>query len=442
MHSGRSLTGVVLVSAMWLSCASMAAQSTLPAERRTDDEFGSPDHDSRQRLDLTVSAVGAYDDDLLNDLVLPTLGAGSNVLVAPQRGGTYESLSAQLAYTRKFRESTFAASGRSMAQHLQGLGQDITYQHEAALGFDFHRRGTQIALQQSYTAFSLYAIQTAPSLFQADIAALPLLATDEAIAASPGWRSVSSLEFNQTLSRRVMLSASSTLWYTSIDNTAAKLRQDLASAHITYQFKRDLGLVTGYQVQRGDYQSVFGVQRVDVQNIDLGLRYNHALSFSRRTTVGFSSGPVLVQDPQTGTTQYTVGGEARLNHQLGRTWQATAAVSRGVTFVDGFQSPFLGDTVAVNLGGLLRRRVEFSIGGSAWRGRILQSTDPSADRNETATGTSRLRMVLTPSIALTAEYRYFHYRFSVMPLLIAGIQPRTDLNSVRVGVDFGLPIFR
>ena len=52
-----------------------------------------------------------------------------------------------------------------------------------------------------------------------------------------------------------------------------------------------------------------------------------------------------------------------------RSWQATAAYTRGVTFIDGFTSPFLGDTVAVNLGGNLRRRAGLTFGGGFWSGR-------------------------------------------------------------------------
>lgn len=442
MHSRRLFAGFVVASAVWLSCVPIAFAQALPTERRTGDLFGGHGRESHERLDLTVSILGAYDDDLLNDLILPTLGAGANGLAAPQKGGTYESVSAQLAYVKKFRESTFGASGRTMAQHLQGIGRDISYQHAAALGYDLHHRGTQISVQQTYTAFTLFALQTTPSLFRSDVAALPSLVTDEAVASAPGWRSVSGIDLSQSLGPRVTLTASATMGYTNIDSTAGRLRQDLAAARLTFHLTRDLGLVTGYQVERGDFSGFAGSERVDVQNVDLGLHYDHALSFSRRTTVGFSSGPVLVRDPVRGTTQYTMGGETRLNHQLGRTWQATAAFNRGVTFVDGFMSPFLGDTVAVNIGGALSRRTELTVGGSAWNGRVVQSGQPATDRNESLTGTSRLRILLSPSMALTAEYRYFHYRFNAAPVLIGTLPPWADLNSVRIGFDIGLPLFR
>jgi len=437
MPRAAVIAGAGILAAALAATVPAGAQS-LPDPRRLPSLFGPGSSDGRQQLDLTVTALAANADDI----VLQDVESGLSGL-SPHGSGTYESASVQLGYVRRFRSSTFSANGRSVAQHFQGLGNPVGFQRALSVGYDVHRRGTRIAVGQSVNQFPLFALQPVPSLFNADVAELAPPVADDAVASVSARRYITSADMTQMLGGRASLAASLRIVNTSLDGGAATLRQDIASAHLTYHLTRDLGLVTGYGVQRGSYRFPIGTtDRTDIQNIDLGLSYNRALSFSRRTSVTMSSGPVLVRNPVTRTTEYTLGGEARINHQMRRSWQATAAYTRGVTFMDGFGSPFLGDTIAANIGGNLRRRVELTLGGGFWRGTVVgapgDQTGAPSDRSESVNGTSRLTIVLSQTTALTGEYRYVHYQLSALPLF-AGVPLWIDRGSVRVSIDLRIP---
>jgi hypothetical protein len=437
------LRACVAAMALMTVCAAgvspLGAQE-LPAERRlpllTGGAVSTPD----QRLDLSVSVLAGVADDDASDF-----GRGFG-RTAPQERNTYESLGLQLGYVRKFQLSTLAVAGRGVGRYFQGAGGRMHVQPAVSGGYDFRRRGTRVLLEHVANQFPLFAAGAgiATRLFSTGLAELPAVASDDASVAMAARRYSTSASFAQEIGVRFALTAEATAVYTTVNGGAATLRQNIGLARLTYRLTRDVGIIGGYRGQQGAYRFAAGggPTRVDVHDIDLGLAYDRPLSFSRRTRMGFSVRPVAIRDLQGRSMRYAVGGEARVNRELGRTWQGTAGFSRGVTFVDGFTAPFFGDTIAVSVSGNLQRRVAVTLGGDYWSGRATPSAggEAAADRSRRATATGRIDIALSPTAVFIAEYRYFHSRFDAAAVPVIGLARQIDRSSLRVGVDVRLPL--
>ena len=92
-------------------------------------------------------------------------------------------------------------------------------------------------------------------------------------------------------------------------------------------------------------------------NIDVGIDYNRPLSFSRRATLAFGTGSTAVQD-YTGT-HYHLTGNANLNYELNRTWNASLGYTRDAQFLENVRQSVFADSLLASLHGLFTRRFEF-----------------------------------------------------------------------------------
>ncbi len=434
---------VVCVCASALSLVPSSARAQLfPIEGRVPSLFASGGDGGRQRLDMTVSTQAVSE----NDLILPDLQSGFGL--SPVPSNTFESVGVDLSYVRTFRESKFGVTGRTVLQSFPTVGSALSVQRAVSVAYDLQHRGTHLSMQQSVNRFPLFSPDTAPGVFGGDVGATavalaPAPVQNEAVASISALDATTNVSLSQSLGRRVTLTSIGVVSYTTLGDSAASMRMYDASANLTFQLTRDVGLVAGYGVQQGSYRfaTVPVPSLFNLQNVNLGLAYQHALSFSRRTSIGFSSGPMLIRDPRNDVTQYVMGGEAHLTHQIGRTWQATASFNRSVTFLEGFLSPFLGDAGTATLGGQLSRRVTLSMIGSAWFGRDVSGGPASANWNQSAVGGVQTRIALSRTMAFTTDARYTRYRFATLPAFVTAVPLWIDQPSVRVGFDLWLPLF-
>jgi hypothetical protein len=137
---------------------------------------------------------------------------------------------------------------------------------------------------------------------------------------------------------------------------------------------------------------------------------------------------------------YQLTGNARLNREIGRTWHATMAYSRGAGLVDGFSQPFFTDAIATSLGGVIERRLELTVSGSLSKGQMGLTAD--AAQNDTYQGSARLRLALSRLVSLSGEYFYYHYRFGDGAALPLGVPPALDRQGARFGLNLWLPVIR
>jgi hypothetical protein len=79
--------------------------------------------------------------------------------------------------------------------------------------------------------------------------------------------------------------------------------------------------------------------------------------------------------------------------------------TRDTDFTLGFAAPLLNDSVSAGVGGQLALRVKWSAGGGYSRGTVGFGSDTFAGY----TGSSRLDVALTRTLAAYCQYAYYHY---------------------------------
>ena len=201
-----------------------------------------------------------------------------------------------------------------------------------------------------------------------------------------------------------------------------------------------LGLRIGYGYSRADYGSV-NQRRVGRHLLDTGVDYNKTLSFSRRTTLSFSTGGSAVTDRE--QTYFTAIGMANLNHEIGRTWNFYTAYNRNVGFVETFAAPFVYDSVNVGLTGLFTREWSFHSGAGAVLGNIgVGASAPQSNGFDTLYATTGVRKALSRNLSIGIDYSYYSYAFEQNPLLPPGFTNDLGRNSVRATLNAWAPLYQ
>ena len=271
-------------------------------------------------------------------------------------------------------------------------------------------------------------------------AGLSALAADQVLVKRPAFITESMATLSQKLGRATVSVSGSTQRTAFTDEPENRLRSDSASGRFVYHVSRDIGLVAGYAMQRGQYDiGPSAAQAQSFNNIELGLDYDHALSLTRRTTVGFASGMTSVRDAH-GASEYRLIADARLSREIGRTWHATAAYHRGASLVAGFNQPVFADAVQMGLTGALSQRLMFAASAGASEGQLTQTLQPNPVRNYL--GSARLQYALTRLLALSGEYDYYYDHFDRSEGVPAGLGQHLVRRSVRIGLTFWLPLYR
>jgi hypothetical protein len=134
-----------------------------------------------------------------------------------------------------------------------------------------------------------------------------------------------------------------------------------------------------------------------------------------------------------------VTGNAYLNRQVGRSWDARLEYRRGMQFVEGFPDPFFSDTVSTTLEGFAGPRTRLSFGATYTSGDVGVLTDRSYD---TYNANAHAQLAATRWLAFYADYFFYHYKFAPGVVLPFGIGRGLDRNGVRVGVNLWAPLLR
>jgi hypothetical protein len=108
-----------------------------------------------------------------------------------------------------------------------------------------------------------------------------------------------------------------------------------------------------YTFNQGNYD-VLAPSPLSVYTHDLQFGLSRRLGVSRRSSLGFSLGPSVIDAPTGVSYRVAAGGFVDLG--IGRTWDLRAAYRRGVRFVQGFARAFYLDTVYVTAYGFAGSR--------------------------------------------------------------------------------------
>jgi hypothetical protein len=390
--------------------------------------------DVGQLLATSISFGGGYSNDRLSRPVGETPEGG----LPPTFTGPFSAASGDLTYMLDRDRVTFNASAGASARYYQS-------RHDVLPGYSAAAGGSASLTHRLTLSGNLSAV---------DQPLYGLTLFPDAIAPDPG--TISPMDYTQDVASGAYRSVDGTaaLDYTLNERTAATAyyedsRGELGDEHrsqtlrgagasLRRQFTRDLGMEIGYARRLGTYDLADGSRTIRNDSIDAGINYSHALSFSRRTSLAFSTGTTAVSDGD--TTRFRIIGHATLDRQVGRTWDAALTYSRDVGFIKTLVEPTFSDSLAMAFGGLLGRRVELHTEVAATVGRL------GFDRGETATGfdaydgTAQMTIALSRKLAMSVSYAYYRYTFDTGAPLPGTVFRQLDRQSVQAGLQLWAPL--
>ena len=202
-------------------------------------------------------------------------------------------------------------------------------------------------------------------------------------------------------------------------------------------------LVLGYSIRMSDGESQTGEPEI-MHNVNAGVDYGKALSFSRRTSLQFGTGSAIavtdsVTNPGEKNSQFRLTGNASLVHELGRTWTTSLGYTRGFRTQNGVDELYFTDAVMASIGGLVTRHLELSA-NATWSSSTVGDSDSKNQRDQSAS--ARATYGLTRFFALYAQYIYYYYRYDDTVALDGRIPRYLDRHGVRAGLTTSVPLLR
>jgi hypothetical protein len=405
--------------------------------------FGGPaDPRSKQSLELTASAFGAYDTNVFAATTSQPVAPG-----APQHPGWYTSANAGLSYARTGDRFTVNVDGDS-ALYRYLNPEHLSYMYRAGGGVSTRigpRTHVAIAGDFSYAPQYRLGLFFNPSTLTGDANSFSSVVPDYDLFKLTSYRSSGEASVQQELGRRASLTGFYSVADVNYTNSGNDYRYEAAGIHFSDRLTQHLGYHLGYSYNTAHYTVIGGVEPRRINNIDAGVDYGRALSFSRRTTLTFSTGSALVSGGQLATSdsrsfQYRITGTAMLRHEIGRTWTTALGYRRGVDWREGFVDPFLSDAVTGTFGGLISRRLQFNSGADYAFGNV--GFGSSNNGYHSASAKAGLQLAMSRTLAVFARYVYYQYHFGSGVRLDPRLTPDFGRQGVSVGVEASVPIIR
>ena len=407
--------------------------------------FASGVGDTSQSLVGNATLGGGYDDNILFEAGSIGGGGGANPLIA--KSGTIGSADGSLTYTLTKSRVSLGSSFASMFRYFPGTRDPSLVAHSADVGatISIGRRTSLTAAQyvryQPYMFTSLFNPFQGPSLVpfeQLTLGQPDPIRIDQATSREEYLSSSSLLTLEHGFSPRLTFATGYSLFRSDTAYLGGKFTTHRANAGFRYALSKGLGVRGGYIYQEGRYP--LSDQTARSQTLDAGLDFNKALSFSRRTTLSFATGTSALT--WGGSTSFQFTGFARLNHEMGRTWNAYAGYSRSLQFVDLFLAPVLSNTIDAGFGGLINRRVEVQSGVFASIGDVGFENGSGVTSYDTLMAGGNISYALTSHMRLGAYYAFYRYRFDELAFLPVGVPRNVDRQSVRVQMSLWAPLMQ
>jgi hypothetical protein len=435
-----SFASAVLLAAGCLPAAGQTIGSPRPFRGAL---FGANRADnSTQRLDVSVSLLEAYDDD-----VFGTTGGSVNPATR-QVGGYFSMLQPAFDFRWTGRRAQFAATESSALGYYPQLGEVRSISHTAGIGLSaqFARR-TTLFLNQTAAYSPSYLFGLFPSTAQ------PL--PGDTIAAAPNY-SVNDIEsyayettarLSHGVGRRATLTVGGDFRHTDFLHNAA-LQRDINSrgldGELSYQGTRNTTVRVRYHYQTGNLG--FGADASTTENgLDAGMSYSRPLSATRRAFFSFNLGSSAVAtgdappELQLPARYYRATGDAMFGYQFAD-WEARGSYRRGLEFVPGLVQPVFTNGLTADINGLLTRRLDVALSAGYSQG--ASALTQNAMNFDTYRGSLRFQFAIAKSTAIHAEYLYYFYNFLGDVQLPFGASPRLQRNGVRLGLRLLIPALR
>ena len=216
-------------------------------------------------------------------------------------------------------------------------------------------------------------------------------------------------------------------------------------------YRRSVGRSSGLNgsYRYSDFESVdFRGLRVPIkdQTADVGFTYGKNLSSTRRVEVSAGGGPVYVETVDSVTQQprqfWGPSAYGTASVDLSRTWTLDAGYRRRVSVLQGLSAEaFLTDAANVNVGGLLKDRVQLVFSGVYSNG----STGGVSEANQVGKFdsyalSSQMSVSITRWWSAMASYTLYRYALNAVASQNLLLPPRLDRNAVFFGFTLRAPL--
>jgi hypothetical protein len=421
---------IVVVSVL---AAVPAADAQWRSQRPYRGLFAGGVDDAEHLLTASGSVGTGWDSNLVADALNRAFSGPSDV-TRQFRGGVSTG-SAALSYSLNKTAVSFGATAGTTLRYYPSLSNHFIRREYASvgasaiLGAGFSAQGS--AIYQPYNVRSLM-----PSLFDPRLGD-PSIVDEDFPASTEHYLGYSGgLGYSRQLTRRQTFSMS--YGYRGREPVAQAGRFDShsAGADLRYAVSNGLNLRFGY----GYTVAYYGDRQFEGHVIDAGVDYNRALSFSRRTTLSFGTGSTATRRARNDSLRFRLNGSARLNHEIGRSWNATIAYNRGLVFLETWPEPVFSDSASAGVGGLISRRVTTQVSARWVRGRGY--FNPDGDQLETYGGGAVVSVAITRYISTGVTYSYYLHDFADRVTLAPGLPTKLERQSVRAYVSMWVPLFQ
>jgi hypothetical protein len=396
-------------------------------------------------LDLGLEVSGVYEEDAVDQPSSPGSGVSD---------GYSSSLVGSASFARVRRTFRLDTTMLTALRYYGGAERVTPTTHQAGVtaGFTF-ADAINVDITQSAAYSPSYLFQLFPSTVPIDpnipVAAAPdyRISTSTSMSRSTGVSMSSGTPFGNVTAS--MNRRATDFWGESsaLDMTTTSIRGGLS-----WRFGRRYGLSTEYEHRTGQ----FGSQGESIDSrVRVAGEYSRPLSATRRATIKASVAPSRLRAPQPATTVSPDGtpqsapteekySRMRMetflegNVDLTRRWIFTAQYRRGIDYVATFSEPVsnTGGSIGVN-GTVLKRLQVRAVGGWANGVSGIRRNDEERTTGsdfKSYTGSVRLSMPVTASVAAYGEYLYYYYDFRGQAGVGLDAPSLLDRRSVRFGV--------
>jgi hypothetical protein len=426
-----------LLSLLVLSSTAWAQDPAARPERPYRGVFAGGVGDAGQVLTINGSAGVSADDNVLAGLRSDSVVERSPT--RPSAAGIFESGTAGAGYRLARDRFGLDAAMATTARYVKEANPRLITSRGGNLALSYRAlTNTMLSASTSASYRPYYLLDLVPSSGIA-VDTPDDLSEDVAISTQRVLTTAGSAGIEQTLhfGRRTTVSLDYTYSRRRISSRASDYQTQSVGGTLRRSLTKDLAVRAGYHLREYDYPALSERQALRVGAADAGVDFGRALSVTRRTTLQFSSGSMVVAGDRT-RNQFRVIGEARLAHDMARTWQAGLSYGRNVRFVDSFAEPILYDAVTADWGGLITRRLQFTTSARATWGDVgLTGRQPYT----AYVGSVVLSQALNRYLALSASYFYSQYHFDEALAAPLGVTARRERQGVRVSVTGWVPIF-
>jgi len=441
MSLARLRGACVLTAGVCLAASPAAAQTAgapfgiagpSRSERPYRGIFGSPSGNSNQQLTLEASAGAGFNDTFnpnapdLPDNV-PTRSDATS--------GFASSTSANIVYSINHETWGFNASNVVFADYYPNRsGYSLQFRDIATTAINFMpTRTTRVTVTQGFKNLPEFSYS---DFFDPELLNLVPLGQDYGLTAERFKRIGVNADLSQRLSSRTRFNGS-VGWARGTVTDGKDWTNFLYSAEIAHRIAKGVEAFFAYAFGEQIYSDrrVSGA-RDEHPTLRFGVDYNKALSFTRRTTLSFSTGVGQVHDRVENTSIYHVIGSVNLTREFGRTWDVVAGYSRNVRYIEQIAEPVLNDSIGGVVHGSFSRRVQVQGGFGASSGQV----GASGGRNfDTMYGSAQATYGITRYLGLGFNYSYSRLP-SVSAIPVDTTSGLPNGSAYRVNLQLWLPL--